>query len=68
METPERVVLASSAQMWRLNSIGLVELRDQPGEPLPRDAVKEVLAQALADGLWHPSSPRGKRGPVKASQ
>jgi hypothetical protein len=56
--------LASSSQLWRANACGLLSLNDQPGEPLPRDVLKEVLAQAAAEGLWQPAA-RGARGPVR---
>ena len=55
--------LASEKMMWRLNQCGLVELRDEPGPPLERSVVKEVLAAAAAEGLWTPKV-RGERGPV----
>jgi hypothetical protein len=46
--------LATAAQLWRLNSIGLVDLRDEAGEPLQRTVIKEVLGQAAHAGLCHP--------------
>jgi hypothetical protein len=55
--------LASSAQLWRMNQIGLIDVRDEPGEPIPRDAAKEVLAEAARQRLWNPA--RGERGQVR---
>lgn len=52
---------ASAAQLWRLNACGLLELRDDPGEPLERTEAKEVLVAAAAEGLWTPKV-RGERG------
>lgn len=56
--------LASPAMLWRLNQIGLLDLRDEPGEPLERPPLKEVLALAAAQGLWQPAA-RGQRGVVR---
>jgi hypothetical protein len=55
--------LASSAQLWRLNQIGLIDVRDEPGEPLERTTAKEILAEAAKRRLWNPA--RGERGPVR---
>ena len=55
---------ASAQQLWRLNQIGLIDLRDEPGDPLARVPMKEVLAQAATDGLWTPI--RGVRGVVRS--
>jgi hypothetical protein len=51
---------ASPAQCWRLNQLGLIALRETPGEPIPRDVVKELLAEAVRQGLWQPE-PRGAK-------
>jgi hypothetical protein len=56
--------LATGQQLWRLNQLGLVELRDEPGEPLGRGPAKEVLSEAARRGLWVPT--RGPRGPVRS--
>jgi hypothetical protein len=59
-------VLASQAQLWRLNQLRLLELRDEPiGRALERREAKEVLAAAASRGLWQPA-PRRPRGPVRA--
>ena len=51
---------ASAAQVWRMNQLGLLEIRKEPGEPLNRDVVKELLAEAVRKGLWAPM-PRGRK-------
>jgi hypothetical protein len=51
---------ATAAQCWRLNQLGLLELRDEPGKPLARDVVKELLAEAVRRGLWAPEPREGK--------
>jgi len=57
--------LASAAQLWRMNELGLIDVRDQPGgPPLERTVAKEILAAAAREGLWQPV--RGARGPVRA--
>ena len=56
--------LATEKQLWRANSLGLISLNDEPGEPLERDVIKEVLAEAARLGLWQPAA-RGERGPVR---
>ena len=55
---------ASAQQLWRLNVLGLLDLRDEPGESLERLPLKEVLAQCVVDGLWSPI--RGARGMVRS--
>lgn len=55
---------ATSAQLWRLNECGLLELRDEPGEPLERLPLKEVLGAAARAGLWSPA--RAPRGVVRS--
>jgi hypothetical protein len=57
---------ATAAQLWRLNEIGLLELRAEPDldDRLLGPPVKEVLAAAAMAGLWTPA--HGVRGPVRA--
>lgn len=57
---------ATAAQLWRLNELGLLALRDEPelGDRLLSPPVKEVLAAAAMAGLWTPA--HGVRGPVRA--
>jgi hypothetical protein len=57
---------ASQAQLWRLNELGLLTLRDEPDldDRLLSAPVKEVLAAAANAGLWTPA--HGVRGPVRA--
>jgi hypothetical protein len=56
---------ASAAQLWRLNTCGLIRLVDWPDEeleePLERTEAKEILVAAASEGLWTPK-PRGERG------
>ena len=57
---------ASAAQLWRLNSIGLLRVVDWPDEsletPLERPEAKELLLAAAAEKLWEPKPARGERG------
>lgn len=59
---------ASAAQLWRLNSCGLIRVVDWPDEqletPLDRVEAKELLVAAAAEGLWTPKV-RGERGAVQ---
>jgi hypothetical protein len=57
---------ATAAQLWRLNELGLLEVRDEPqlGDRLMSAPVKEILAAAAMAGLWTPA--HGVRGPVRA--
>jgi hypothetical protein len=55
---------ASAQQLWRMNVLGLVTVRDDPGEPLMRLEAKEILAEAVRLGLWHPV--RGERQEVRS--
>ena len=56
--------IASSAQLWRMNELGLIDVRAEPGPPLERPVAKEILAAAAKAGLWEPV--RGVRGPIRA--
>jgi hypothetical protein len=58
--------LASNAQLWRLNALGLIELRDRPAAPLLRTVAKECIAEAARRGMFQ-SSVRGARGPVRSA-
>jgi hypothetical protein len=51
---------ASAAQCWRLNQLGLIQLRESPGEPISRDVVKDLLAEAVRQGLWAPKARESK--------
>jgi hypothetical protein len=42
--------LASSGQLWRSNVLGLLELREKPGQPIPRGVTTELLAMAAGEG------------------
>jgi hypothetical protein len=53
---------ASGSQLWRANSLGLLELRESPGHPIPRVTLKELLGAAVREGLWRPEV-RGERKP-----
>jgi hypothetical protein len=55
---------ATSAMLWRFNEIGLLELRAEPGAPLERLPLKEVLGAAARAGLWSPA--RAPRGMVRS--
>jgi hypothetical protein len=48
--------------LWRGNQLGLLELRQSPGDAIPRITMKEILTEAVAAGLWQPK-PRGERKP-----
>jgi hypothetical protein len=57
---------ASDRQLYRLNALRLLELRDEPGaRSLLRGEAKEILAEAVKQGLWTPA-PRGPRGMVRS--
>jgi hypothetical protein len=56
---------ASSSQLWRLNVIGLLEVRDEPGRALWSREAKEILGEAARQGLWQPE-PHKPRGTVRA--
>jgi hypothetical protein len=49
---------ASARQLWRLNQLGLLELRDQRGEPIRRGAAHVTLDNAAERGWWRPRSRR----------
>jgi hypothetical protein len=52
---------ATSAQLWRLNRLGILELRKRPGDPLDRRLVKKLLGELAAEGLWQPKVRAGKK-------
>jgi hypothetical protein len=60
MSDDNNKALATAPMLWRLNQIGLLDLRDEPGVPLDRASMKEVLGQAALAGLRHPV--RGSEG------
>jgi len=55
---------ATAQQLWRLNVLGLVDVRDAPAEPLRREVAKEILGECVRRGMWVPT--RGDRGPVRS--
>jgi hypothetical protein len=56
-----KTVHASSAQLWRLNELGCLELRKKPGDPLLREPLKDVLADLATAGAWEPQPREAKR-------
>jgi hypothetical protein len=52
--------LASAGQLWRANTLGVLELREAPAEPISREVMKELLAAAVREGLWQPETRAGK--------
>jgi hypothetical protein len=53
---------ATPYQLWRLNQLRLLEIVEEPrAEPIPRDVVKEFLAEAVKRGLWQPEPHRARR-------
>jgi hypothetical protein len=52
---------ASQAQCWRMNMLGLLQLRETPGEPIARENAKRLLNEAVKRGLWKPEAREGKR-------
>jgi hypothetical protein len=55
MSQRDIALLASNRQLWAANRAGLLELREEPGVPLTRDVMKELLSQAARSGLWQPA-------------
>jgi hypothetical protein len=47
--------------LWRLNQLGLLSLRAEPGEPIGHDLALGALDVAEADGLWQPEGPRRRK-------
>lgn len=41
-------------QLWRANTLGILEIRARPGEPIPGTTMKELIAAAVREGLWQP--------------
>ena len=52
--------LASSGQLWRLNTLGCLEIRSRPGRPIARDIAGELLHDLAAEGHWEPPMRAGK--------
>ena len=50
---------ASSAQLWRANSLGLLALREEPGPPIENAVIKEVPALPRPPASGFPSMARG---------
>ena len=44
---------ATSRQLWRLNQLGLLEIRwSRSGDPVSVDQAKKLLAETREQGLW----------------
>jgi len=46
--------LASGAQLWRLNQLGILSEALNAEEPVSADRARELLRQAASRGLWTP--------------
>jgi hypothetical protein len=46
--------LASGAQLWRLNQLGLLMEALNTEEPVSADRARELLSEAASRGLWAP--------------
>lgn len=57
---PNADLLMSSAQCWRLNEIGCLQIRQEPGLPISRDTAKALLAELARAGVWEPRPRAGK--------
>jgi hypothetical protein len=52
--------MASSRQLWRLNTLGCLEIRREPGEAIGRNLAKDLLHDLAEKGLWQPEVRAGK--------
>ena len=46
--------LASGAQLWRLNQLGILRQALNAEEPVSADRARELLSDAASRGLWAP--------------
>jgi hypothetical protein len=46
--------LASGAQLWRLNQLGILREALNAEEPVSADRARELLSEAASRGLWAP--------------
>ena len=46
--------MASGAQLWRLNQLGILREALNAEEPVSADRARELLRQAASRGLWAP--------------
>ena len=57
--------MASGAQLWRLNRLGILSEALDAEEPVSADRARELLSDAASRGLWAPPPrwdlPVGKR-------
>jgi hypothetical protein len=60
---PNAELLASSAQIWRLNSLGFLRVvrEDEERHPIGRQQAKELLSALAEAGAWTPQVREGKR-------
>jgi hypothetical protein len=56
--------LASGAQLWRLNQLGILREALNAEERVSADRARELLAEAVVRGLWRPP-PRWDRPAAK---
>jgi len=56
-------LLASSAQVWRLNSLGFLRVvgEDEDRVPIGRQQAKDLLSALAEAGAWTPQVREGKR-------
>jgi hypothetical protein len=54
----EKKALPSGRALWRANQLGLLTFRDQPGEPMSRRVIGDLLTEAAEAGLWKPGQSR----------
>jgi len=56
---PRREDPAGERQLWRLNKLGYLTLREAPGgPPVERGEAYDLIAKAAEDGLWTPRAPK----------
>ena len=48
--------MASGAQLWRLNQLGILREALNAGERVSADRARELLREAASRGLWAPPS------------
>jgi hypothetical protein len=50
--------LPSGRALWRLNQLGLLDIRPQPRRPISRKFAAEILTRSAQEGLWEPGQSR----------
>jgi hypothetical protein len=65
---PKAPDLPRGQALWRLNELGLLALRTEPGPAIDRQLALAGLDAAIENGWWNPDAPRWRKPPPERLQ